>query len=172
MIRIVLGEDHKAFIDGLSAYLSQDSNYQIIDAVPDGKALVAAARNLEPDVIITDLSMPVLDGVSAIEEIRTFNTKTKIIVLSMFNRIHTIQQAEQIGANGYVLKNSGLGILKEAISSVLTNKWFLDPNITMEEAAAETSLDKLARLNRLRGSYVSRSSFEPISGCANGGSYP
>lgn len=149
MIRILLGEDHKAFIDGLSAYLSQESNYEIIDAVHDGRALVETVRKLDPDVVITDLSMPILNGMEAIEAIRSFNKRSKIIVLSMFNRAHTIQQAEQMGANAYVLKNSGLAVLKDAIAQVLSNKWYLDPNIHLEEVVAEDSMSKLARLNKL-----------------------
>jgi len=143
MIRLVIAEDHQAFTDGIAAYLEYDDNIKLIDTVQDGKALLKTVKRLKPDVIITDLRMPKLDGLEATKLLKQDFPKIKIIALTMFDRIETVQNAFKAGVSGYVLKNSGLQIMKDAIKTVLKGKNYYDPNLTSSflenKATTETS---------------------------------
>ncbi len=129
MIRLIIAEDHQAFTDGIAAYLEYNDEIKLIDSVSDGEALVKSVSRLQPDVVITDLRMPKLDGLEASKRIRANFPKIKIIALTMFDRIETVNKAFQAGVNGYLLKNSGLKIMIEAINTVLLGKTYYDPNL-------------------------------------------
>lgn len=130
MIRLIIAEDHQAFTDGIAAYLKYDEDIKLIDTVQDGEALLKTVKQLQPDVIITDLRMPKLDGMEATKILKQDFPQIKIIALTMFDRIETVQNAFKAGVSGYVLKNSGLQIMKDAIKTVLKGKKYYDPNLT------------------------------------------
>ena len=130
MIRLIIAEDHQAFTDGIAAYLKYDEDIKLIDTVQDGEALLKTVKQLQPDVIITDLRMPKLDGMEATKILQQDFPQIKIIALTMFDRIETVQNAFKAGVSGYVLKNSGLQIMKDAIKTVLKGKKYYDPNLT------------------------------------------
>lgn len=130
MIRIVFAEDHQVLIDGFAAYLEYSEEIKLVGTASDGKELVTLVREKQPQVVVTDIRMPKLDGIEATKLIRKEFPHIKIIALTMFDQKEMVQKIIQTGANGYLLKNSGLKMLCEAIKQVLTGKNFYDPNLS------------------------------------------
>ncbi|HFX17674.1 MAG TPA: response regulator transcription factor [Flavobacteriales bacterium] len=131
MIRVIIAEDHQAFIDGIQAYLEYDNDIKIIGSVNDGEALVKMTQKLRPDIVITDLRMPKLDGLEAITQLQQKVPEVKCIALTMFDKINTVQKVIEAGGKAYLLKNSGLQIMKKAIKEVSKGNIFYDPNLTV-----------------------------------------
>jgi two-component system response regulator NreC len=131
MIRVIIAEDHQAFIDGIQAYLEYDDDIKIIGSVNDGEALVKMTQKLRPDIVITDLRMPKLDGLEAIIQLQQKIPEVQCIALTMFDKIKTVQKVIEAGGKAYLLKNSGLQIMKKAIKEVYNGNIFFDPNLTV-----------------------------------------
>jgi len=115
---VLLADDHDIVIAGLRLVLDQP-DIEIVGAVKDGRALVQAAQNLKPDVVITDLTMPLLNGIDAARRIRVRNPQVKIIFLTMHPDVGYAKEALGLGNCGYVLKSSVADELPLAIRTVL-----------------------------------------------------
>jgi two-component system, NarL family, response regulator NreC len=131
MIHIVLAEDHQILSDGIMAFLEHHPNLQILEIVSNGEALLQSVDKHQPDVVITDVRMPKMDGIEATIKIRAQYPQIKVVVLSMFDQYTTIQQALKAGADAYVLKNSGLKTLVLAVEQAMSGNQFLDPNLSL-----------------------------------------
>src|SRR5882724_7634611 len=121
--RVLLAEDHKVVAEGLRALLKD--TFDLVSTVHDGRALVEAAAEHKPDVIVTDVSMPVLNGLDAIRQIRARNPAAKIVVLTMHRDVELAQKAFQAGVLGYMLKVSPAEELIEAIRQVARGKVYI-----------------------------------------------
>jgi DNA-binding NarL/FixJ family response regulator len=111
--RILLADDDPLMRAGISTLLQTE--FQVIDAVSDGSSLVAAAFKLHPDVIVTDISMPKMNGIEAVRTIRRFLPNIKVIFLTMHNGNGYRKGAQGVGAVGYVLKSAAREELNQAI---------------------------------------------------------
>ena len=120
--RIVLAEDHAILREGLRMLLSTHSSFDVVGEASDGLEAVRLVKSLKPDLVIMDLSMPVLDGVGAIREIKKTNPSTKILVLTVHKTEDLILNAFESGADGYVLKDATHGELMLAISDVFSGR--------------------------------------------------
>lgn len=118
MITVIIAEDHQALIDGMKSFLKNESDIQIIGHANDGEALIENVRKLKPDVIITDIRMPKCDGIVATKTIKAELPNTKIIAFSMFDHDGAITQMKEAGASGYIMKNSSLQTVLDAIRAV------------------------------------------------------
>jgi DNA-binding NarL/FixJ family response regulator len=126
-VTVLLADDHAIVVEGLRRVL--EPQYQVVGVVADGLALVEAAEQLSPDVIVADISMPLLNGIEAAREIRTANNRIKIVFLSMHPDVVYVSEALQAGGSAYVLKSSaGVEILK-AIAEALQGRTFVTPAI-------------------------------------------
>ena len=114
--RVLLAEDHTVVAEGFQALLKD--TFELAGAVHDGRALVAAAEELAPDVIVTDISMPLLNGLDAIRQIRARQPRAKIVVLTMHRDAQLAVEAFRAGASGYMLKVSPVEELITAIREV------------------------------------------------------
>ena len=130
MIRIVFAEDHQALIDGFAAYLEYSDEIKLIGTANDGEGLLDLVRHKQPQVVITDIRMPKLDGIEAARIIKKEFPHIKIIALTMFDQKELVQKIIRAGANGYLLKNSGLKMLCQAVKQVMTGENFYDPNLS------------------------------------------
>ncbi len=130
MIRIVFAEDHQALIDGFAAYLEYSGEIKLIGTANDGEELINLVRKKQPQVVITDIRMPKLDGIEATKTIHKEFPHIKIIALTMFDQKELVQKIIQAGANGYLLKNSGLRMLCEAVKKVMAGENYYDPNLS------------------------------------------
>jgi DNA-binding NarL/FixJ family response regulator len=123
MIRVLLADDHAVVAEGLAALL-RDS-FDLVGVVRDGRALLAASKELNPDVIVTDISMPLLNGLDAIRQIRSGKPAAKIVVLTMHAAADLAVEAFRAGATGYLLKTSPGEELVTAIRTVFQGRVYL-----------------------------------------------
>ncbi|HEY5885125.1 MAG TPA: response regulator transcription factor [Pyrinomonadaceae bacterium] len=122
-LRILLADDHKMFAQGLRSLFQNE--YDLVATVENGQALVDAAKILAPDVIIVDISMPVLNGFDAVRLLKKQGTTAKIIFLTMHADEGLVAEALRCGASGYVLKQSVGEELMSAITQVSEGKIYL-----------------------------------------------
>lgn len=115
MIRTVIAEDHLLVRDGIRALLEKAGNIEIVGEASNGQEAVILTRKLEPDVLIMDIMMPIMNGIQAAENIRDMDLPVHILLLSMYSDPGLVYQALQYGVKGYVLKSS---VSEELISAV------------------------------------------------------
>lgn len=115
---IVIADDHEIFRDGLKLMLTPKNGVRVVGEADNGRKLVSLVRELEPQVVITDVQMPEMDGVEAARHIMVNNKNTNIITLSMFDEEQMVVDMFEVGALGYLLKNTDKKELLEAIESV------------------------------------------------------
>jgi DNA-binding NarL/FixJ family response regulator len=125
--RILLADDHAEMLEEVRSLL--DADYEIVGAVENGEKLVEAARSLKPDLIVSDISMPVMSGFEAAAKIRDAGIATKIIFLTVQSSSAYLKKARALGADGYVLKIYTTEQLPIAISSVLTGTPYVSPQL-------------------------------------------
>ena len=142
--RVLLADDHAVVAQALEALLKD--SFDLVGVVYDGRALVEAAESLRPDVVVTDISMPLLNGLDAIRQIRTRRPNVKIVVLTMHKETQLAVDAFRAGASGYVLKVSPGEELITAIEQVALGRAFVTTllakgliTLLMEAAGVEGS---------------------------------
>lgn len=131
---ILLADDHRVVAEGLQGLLNPDFN--VIEIVEDGQSLLAANLRLKPDVIITDISMPKMNGIEAIRELRKTFSGVRVIILTMHSDLVHVNAAFEAGANGYVLKSSASTELTNAIQTVMNGQRYLTPMLKERVTAA------------------------------------
>lgn len=122
IIRLVIADDHEIFRDGLSLMLSKQDNIQLAGQAENGRELISLVNEVRPDVIMTDVKMPVMDGIEATRTLLAQFPELKIIALSMFDEENLIVDMLEAGAKGYLLKNADKQEILEAIHSVYEDK--------------------------------------------------
>lgn len=120
-IRIVLADDHEIFRDGFKVMIKKQPSVQLVGEAADGEELIRQTRQLRPDVVITDIKMPVMDGVEATKQLTSEFPEIGIIALSMFDEENLIVEMLEAGAKGYLLKNAHKDEIMEAIKTVDRN---------------------------------------------------
>lgn len=128
-IRILIADDHAVVREGLEAIVSAQPDLALVGAATNGQEAVALADQLQPDVILMDLEMPVMDGLAAIQAIRAANPEAHILVLTSFADDERLFPAMRAGAMGYLLKDTPREPLRQAIRDVAEGKVSLHPAI-------------------------------------------
>lgn len=137
MITLAIAEDHQALIDGMKLLFKNEPDILIVGEANDGEELIELVKNKRPSVVITDIRMPKCDGIMATKIIKELYPETKIIAFSMFDQDEAIEQMREAGASGYIMKNSSLQTVLEAIRSVSRNKTFFDNAIIAKDEASK-----------------------------------
>ncbi|MGK5508525.1 response regulator [Brevibacillus formosus] len=133
MIRVLLVDDHTMIRKGLRVLLESYSQIKIVGESHTGNDAILQANQLEPDVVLMDLSLPNgLDGFTASNEIRKSNPFVKIVILTMHDEEIFVQKAITVGADGYILKNSHGELLFQAIVEVYSGKRFYKTSVSQE----------------------------------------
>jgi len=125
--RVLLADDHKIVAQGLSSILEPE--YELVGIAEDGRQLVSAFEELRPDVVVTDISMPSLNGLEAARQIKKIDDRAKIVFLTMHLDADFASAAFQLGASGYLLKHSAAEELKTALNEVLRGRVYITPRI-------------------------------------------
>ena len=125
--RVLLADDHKIVIEGLKNLL--EGEFEILGSVEDGRALVEQASSLHPDVVVTDISMPLLNGIEAARQIKKIDATIKIVFLTMHPDATYAANAFEAGASGFVLKHSASSELIRAIHEAIKGRTFVTPLI-------------------------------------------
>ena len=128
--RILLADDHRMVAEGLRALLEPD--YHLVEIVEDGRALVKAADRLMPDVVVADVSMPLLNGIEAVRQIKKNNPSVAVVFLTMHLDVAYAASALEAGASGYVLKHSAPSELLTAIACALKGQTYITPMLAGE----------------------------------------
>jgi len=123
-ITLLIADDHEIFRDGLALMLSKQDDIKLIAQAENGKELIELTEKLQPDVILTDIKMPLMDGIEATRLLVQKFPELKIIALSMFDEENLIVEMLESGAKGYLLKNADKTEILEAITSVFEDKVF------------------------------------------------
>jgi two-component system response regulator NreC len=134
MIRIVIAEDHNSLIDGIESFLKNEEDVKLVGSANDGEALCELVEKKRPDVVITDIRMPVVDGITATRRILKSHPEVKIIAFTMFDQDEAVHQMLQAGAKGYILKNSSLKDLLQAVRDVYAGETYYDKQVKIPES--------------------------------------
>lgn len=123
-IRILITDDHAVFRTGVKTSLSQYSDIEVIGEAENGLQLIKLVKFLQPDVILLDIQMPIMDGITSLPEVKKILPNAKVIMLTMIDDISMISKLMEIGANSYLIKNSDSETIYEAIKTVHTKEFF------------------------------------------------
>lgn len=120
--RILIVDDHPTLREGLRALLSSQDMFDIVGEAGDGQEGIELVENLHPDLVLMDISMPKMDGLSATREIKRKRPHTKVLVFSVYKSSEYLQAALEAGADGYILKDSPRTKLILSIKNILAGK--------------------------------------------------
>ena len=147
-ITVLLADDHSLVAEGLKRLLEPE--FDLVGVVEDGRKLLASARELRPDVIVSDITMPELNGVEALEELKKDDPDVRVVFLTMQQHVAYARQAMEAGALGYVLKHSAAEELIMAVRAAAAGKTFVTSAIAGELLDAmrsgEASDDPVSKL--------------------------
>jgi two-component system response regulator NreC len=143
--KVLLVEDHVIVRQGIKALFSDEPDLEIVGEADDGRAALQSVSELEPDVVLMDISMPGLNGIEATRQIRQNHPEVKVVVLSMHSNEEYVFQVLRAGASGYVLKQSDSSEVLTAIRAALAGGSFLSPPIS------RTVIDDYVRRAEARG---------------------
>jgi DNA-binding NarL/FixJ family response regulator len=128
-IRLVIVDDHPVVRDGLRGMLESQPDFEVVGEASDGEAAVQIANSLSPEVVLMDLRMPVMDGVTALREIKGSNPQIQVLVLTTYDSDADILPAIEAGASGYLLKDSSREELYTAIRAAARGETVLAPKV-------------------------------------------
>lgn len=140
MIRIVIAEDHQALIDGIKLMIDYEADIEVVGEANDGEELIDIVSKKHPDIVLTDIRMPKCDGICATKSIMENFPETKVIGFSMFEQTEAISQMQTAGAKGYILKNSSLKKVLEAIRTVAKGGIYFDDAITTHDSLTKEEI--------------------------------
>lgn len=131
-IKILVVDDHKLVCEGLKSILAFEKNFKIVGDAQDGEAAINLAKKFQPDVVVMDVRMPEVDGVTACRRIKSIRPATKVIMLSVFDDEEEIIASIEAGASGYILKDLSPEELVDVIHTVEGEQSFLHPTVTQK----------------------------------------
>jgi DNA-binding NarL/FixJ family response regulator len=146
-VTIAIADDYKIFRDGLKLCLTADKNLQVLFDVDNGEELMEELKTQQPDIIIMDLNMPLLDGMEATKQIRKKYEQVKILVITMYDSDKFIINLMENGAHGYLLKNAEPKEIIKAIYAVHENGYYFNDLVN------KALLKKLVMKNNLKPSF-------------------
>jgi len=125
--RVLLADDHPLMLEGLIKLLEPE--LEVVGGVRDGGSLVAAAERLRPDLVITDIAMPEIDGIAATRRLRAIVPETRILILSIHTESPWIQEAFDAGAHGFLAKSCASEEIEIAVREVLKGRLYVSPEV-------------------------------------------
>jgi DNA-binding NarL/FixJ family response regulator len=128
-IRIVLADDHDLVRSGIKALLSMIDGVEVVAEARDGQELIQLVETLNPDIVMTDISMPRMDGIAAISQIHSSHPQVRLLVLSMYDTVDFVKRAVANGACGYLMKDAPPFELEQAVRSVVATGSYFSPAI-------------------------------------------
>jgi DNA-binding NarL/FixJ family response regulator len=137
VIRVLLAEDHETVREGLRLLVNAQPDMEVVAEVSDGRAAVVASTTIKPDVVVLDLSMPVMGGLSAARALKQANTTARIIALTRHDDDAYVHELLQAGASGYILKQSASAELVRAIRAAAEGGRYLDPALPPADASRD-----------------------------------
>ena len=127
-------DDHPLFREGLKSLVSASTTFEVVGEAGDGQEGLRMARELKPDVVVMDLSLPDQSGIDVTRNIRSLLSKTRVMIVSMHSKIDYISEAFRVGATGYVVKESAADRLIQGLEAVSRGEYFLDSALSLKVA--------------------------------------
>jgi DNA-binding NarL/FixJ family response regulator len=128
-IRILVADDHAVLREGICALLARHADLQVVGEASNGVEALEQVRALQPDVVLMDISMPVMDGLEATRQIKAQHPEVRVLILTQHENKEYVMPLLQAGASGYILKKAGGAELVNAIRAVFTEGAYLHPSI-------------------------------------------
>lgn len=158
IIKIIIADDHQLVIDGIRLMLKSEKHLEIIAEAENGEKLLVLIEQLNPDLVITDLSMPGMSGIELIKKIKTNHSKLKVLVVSMHDEEEIINEILFAEAEGYILKNSGKKEIIDALKDLIDGKTHFGKGV----ADAILKRMKSERKNKLHADLLSPREIEVL----------
>lgn len=128
-IKVMLADDHSMIREGLKQLLELEGEFEVVEEASDGGDCIEKLQIIKPDILLLDINMPVMNGLEVLQKIRDMKWKLKILLLTVHNEVEYLLKAVDIGANGYLLKDSESSELKKAIISVVNGEDYIQPSL-------------------------------------------
>ena len=144
-IKVLLADDHTLFREGMRSLLDKEPDIEVVGQAETGRESVKLAREVKPDIIVMDITMPDLNGIEATHRIKKTMPEAKVLCLSMHSDRRYVLDMLRAGVSGYILKNSAFKELSKAIRVVASNQVYLSPqiaHIVVDESIAQQSKTK------------------------------
>lgn len=143
-IKVMLVDDHVLIREGIRNLLEFDGSIEVIEQASDGFECLDKLKNVTPDIILLDINMPRMNGIEVLEELKLKNISVKVLVLTVHNEVEYLVKAVDVGANGYILKDSGSDELKKAIHDIIEGDSYIQPSLipTLNSRLINRDIDK------------------------------
>lgn len=151
MIKIVIAEDHQALIDGMKIFIENEADMQVVGEANNGEELIEIVRKTIPDVVLTDIRMPKMDGITATNAIKSVFPEVKIIAFSMFEQEDAIAQMRRAGASGYIMKNLPMHAVVDAIRKVMDEESYFETSMKTAKVDNENLSSREKEILKLIG---------------------
>lgn len=130
LVRIVLADDHRIVREGLRTLIAQEPDMTVVAMAEDGPQLLRQVQDCSPDLVITDISMPGLNGIEALRRLRAEQPEVQVVCLSMHNEDRVVLSAIEAGASGYLLKDSSFDELAQAVRQVMAGRVYISAELS------------------------------------------
>ncbi len=142
--KVMLVDDHALIREGIKQLLEFDGSIEVIEQASDGAECLEKLQHVQPDILLLDINMPNVNGIEVLEEIKKKNNPVKVLILTVHSEVEYLVQAVDIGANGYILKDSGSEELKKAIQSIMDGDSYIQPSLipSLNSRLINRDLDK------------------------------
>lgn len=143
ILRILLADDHVMMREGLKSLVNAQDDMEVVGEAGDGRDALQKTRELQPDIVVMDISMPELNGIQAAERLKDCGLKAKVLVLTAYDDTGYLRQLLEAGASGYVLKKAAAEELVKAIRVVAAGGVYLDPTMAGKVVSGYVGKKKL-----------------------------
>lgn len=128
-VKVMLADDHALMREGIKHLLEFDGSIEVIEEANNGIECLEKLEKIEPDILLLDINMPDMNGIEVLEELKRQNKLIKVLILTVHSEVEYLIKAIDIGANGYILKDSGSMELKQAINVIITDGSYIQPSL-------------------------------------------
>lgn len=149
-IKVMLVDDHILIREGIKQLLEFDGTIEVIEQASDGFECLDKLNSINPDILLLDINMPKMNGIDVLKELKTRKNPPKVLILTVHSEVEYLVKAVDIGANGYILKDSDSSELKQAITDIMNNETYIQPSLipSLNSRLINRDLDK-EKLNSL-----------------------
>ncbi len=128
-IKVLIADDHSMVREGLKQLIELEDDIEVIAQAGDGKETIKKIFEFEPDIVLLDINMPIMNGLEVLEELKKMNKEVNVLLLTIHNEVEYLYRAVEIGVEGYVLKDSESDVLIKAIRSIHSGESYIQPNM-------------------------------------------
>ena len=129
VLKVMIADDHVLMREGISRLLEFDGSIKVIEEASDGVECLEKLKTVNPEVLLLDINMPKMNGIEVLQKIKDIDLKVKVLILTVHNEIEYLIKAIDIGADGYILKDSGSTELKKAINTIMSGENYIQTSM-------------------------------------------